>query len=244
MSNTHDIDWYIKHRSEHIDELRELCARLAAGDTSEKTYAELLVFIYLELIDNLRTRKDNTETATMKMQLEIIAEAIEKHRKKGVPVPDALRAEKIRLVAGIAQTEQALNDFAYELDAIINELKSLLGGRYDRPLVRNSRGRRSRSPKTGRMVLREQIILALRKFGGRARSTEVIEEIGQQLDGKFLPGDMERCLSTNNYAWQESIRCERTKMRKDGILRSDSPHGYWELSEDSRQWCYWREDDT
>ena len=82
-------------------------------------------------------------------------------------------------------------------------------------------------------MLREQIIQALRKLGGSARVSEVIEEMGQQLDGKLLPGDMEWREATNEYVWQNNAKWERYRMTQDGTLRNDSPYGIWALAEES-----------
>ena len=68
-------------------------------------------------------------------------------------------------------------------------------------------------------------------MGGRARVADVIEEMGRQLKGKLLPGDLEWRESTNEYAWQNNAKWERYHMTQDGTLRSDSPRGYWELGE-------------
>jgi hypothetical protein len=69
-----------------------------------------------------------------------------------------------------------------------------------------AKGKRSRAPKTDKVVLREQIIQALRKLGGSARVAEVIEEMGQQLEGKLLPGDLEWREATNEYVWQNNAK--------------------------------------
>ncbi len=83
-------------------------------------------------------------------------------------------------------------------------------------------------------MLREHIIRALKKLGGRARVADVFKELGRQLDGKLLPGDTEWREATNEYAWQNNVRWERYQMTRDGALRIGSPRGIWELSEDHR----------
>ena len=59
----------------------------------------------------------------------------------------------------------------------------------------------------------------------------MIEDMGRQLDGQLLPGDLEWRESTGEYAWQNNAKWERYKMTQDGTLRSDSPRGFWELGE-------------
>ena len=83
-------------------------------------------------------------------------------------------------------------------------------------------------------IFKEHIIMALRKFGGRAKMAEVIEEVGRQLEGKLLIGDVEWNESNKLYAWQHKTAWARFEMTQEGTLRSDSPRGIWELNEDHR----------
>ena len=194
----------------------------------------LLIELCRTVIDRIDSGADNPKAAEKEAQLQEIAKTIEKLEKMGVPVPDALRSEKTRLAAGLgiqAQAEQALHHMAYELDAIIKDINTRLGRSNVPQAAKKPRKKRSRSPKTNKDILRKNIVKALRTLGGRAKVADVIEEMGRQLEGKLLPGDMEWRESTSEYAWQNNAKWERYRMTKDGALRSDSPRGYWELGE-------------
>jgi hypothetical protein len=91
--------------------------------------------------------------------------------------------------------------------------------------------KRSKLPRTDPAVLRDHIARALRTLGGKARAAEVVDEMGRQLDGQLLPGDLEWRDSTREYAWQNNAKWERYRMVQDGALRNDSPRGIWELPE-------------
>lgn len=80
--------------------------------------------------------------------------------------------------------------------------------------------------------MREQVVLALKQLGGKAKVSDVIEEMTRQLDGKLLPGDLVWRQATNEPAWQNNAKWERYQMVQDGVLRGDSPRGVWELRED------------
>jgi len=209
MSNDIDIDRFVKDPS-------------------------LLIELCHEVIDRLDSGPEDPKTREKEAQLREIAKAVEKLEKMGVAVPDALRAEKTRLAAQLgtqAQAGQALQQFADELYAITKDLNARLGRSSDQPSAKKPRLKRSRSPKTDKDVLREYIIQALKRLGGRAKVSNVIEDMGRQLDGKLLPGDLEWRESTGEYAWQNNAKWERYKMTQDGTLRSDSPRGFWELGE-------------
>lgn len=197
----------------------------------------LLIELCRDVIDRIDCTPDNAKTGEKEAQLREIAKAVEKLEKMGVPVPDALRAEKTRLAADLGtqtQSEQTLRHLADELNEIIKDLNARLGHDSDTPSIKKARTKRSRTPKTDKNVLRKNIIKALRTLGGQAKVADVIEEMGLQLKGNLLPGDLEWRESTNEFAWQNNAKWERYRMTQDGTLRSDSPRGYWELGEGQR----------
>ena len=198
---------------------------------------DLLIRLCRDVIDRIDCVPDDAKIRMKEAQLHEIAKAVEKLEKTGVPVPDALRAEKTKLVADLStqtQSEKTLRHLAYGLNGISKYLNDRLGHGTDARNAKKPRARRSRTPKTDKMVLRRNIIKALRTLGGRAKVADVIEEMGRQLEGKLLPGDLEWRESTNEYAWQNNAKWERYKMTQDGTLRSDSPRGFWELAEERK----------
>lgn len=198
----------------------------------------LLVKLCREVIDELGEDAGNEHIEKIEekeSQLREISRAIERLEKAGVAVPDSLREAKTKLVATLAVQSEAYQSLAYfadELEKIIKELNSRLDRGMPSQPLRRSPGVRSTSPKTGREVLRKHIIQALKILGGRAHSSDVIKQIGHQLEGKLLAGDMEWRDNANAYAWQHNVHWERYRMIKDSVLRSDSPRGIWELNKD------------
>jgi hypothetical protein len=195
---------------------------------------DLLVGLCRDVIDRLCSGDDDGQTTAMETQLREISRAVEKLEKMGVAVPDVLRAEKTRLAAALgiqAEAAQVLNRLADELDQLVADLKIRLGRNNERPSKKKRHRRSSNSPRTGAAILREHIIKALRKLGGRARVADIMAEMGRQLEGRLLAGDVEWRKATNEYVWQNNAKWERFRMTKDGLLSSDSPHGIWELSE-------------
>lgn len=196
----------------------------------------LLVELCREVIDELDAGTDDADVSEREAQLREIAKTIERLEKAGVAVPDVLRGEKTRLAASLAihaDSTQTLAQLADEFANILKELKARLGQTPNGAAPR-AKGKRSRAPKTDKTVLRAQIIQALQKLGGSARVAEIIEEMGRQLEGKLLPGDMEWREATNEYVWQNNSKWERYRMTQDGTLRNDSPYGIWALTEDAR----------
>lgn len=212
---------------------------MSNGDEVERYVNEpsLLVELCREVVDRLDTGSDNGETAAMEAQLREIARAIDNLDKLGVPVPDTLRAEKTRLAAALgisAESTQTLNHLADDLEDLLSDLKSRLGRVPVTTSVKKPRAKRSKAPKTENSVLRQLIIEALQHNGGSAQKTDVLQYMEQQLQGKLLPGDLVWRDSAKESAWKNNAAWERSAMKKAGILKSDSPLGIWELSEDRR----------
>ena len=194
----------------------------------------LLIDLCRDVIDRIDCTPDIADTSEKEAQLREIAKAVEKLEKMGVPVPDTLRAEKTRLAADLgaqSQSEQTLRHLADEFTGIVKDLNARFGLGSAGSKPKKPTTKRSRTPKTDKSVLRKNIIKALLTLGGRARVADVVEEVGRQLKGRLLPGDLEWRESTNEYAWQNNAKWERYRMTQDGTLRSDSPRGYWELGE-------------
>ena len=95
--------------------------------------------------------------------------------------------------------------------------------------------RMPRGSVTPQGTYRPLILRALAKAGGRASMREVVTYIKQQLNGKFTAGDLDH-LPTGAIRWENKAQWERHQMVTEGLLRSDSPHGTWELSDEG-----WRE---
>ena len=194
-----------------------------------------LVELVRDVIDQLDASSEDVAVAEQEAQLRAIAKAIEQLEKSGVGVPDPLRAEKTRLAAALAvhaDAKQVLAQLADEFQDILKNLRERLGQNTTAPEAK-PRGKRSKLPKTPPAVLREYILQALKNLGGRARVPDVIEEMARQLEDKLLPGDTIWREATHEPAWRNNAKWERFMMTQDGTLRRDSPHGIWELGEDS-----------
>lgn len=183
------------------------------------------------------------DTAEQEAQLRAVAKAIEQLEKQQVPVPDSLRQTKMDLVTKIGQQAQ-FNRQLLVLGDGLTEVLEMIEGATGKPRsegkpqketqLRQRRPRGSGLPKTSMPAIRESIIQALTELGGSAHCSKVIDRMEKLLQGKLLPGDIEPCGSRNNeLVWQNRSHWERQIMVNEGILRSDSERGYWELNPDT-----------
>lgn len=77
------------------------------------------------------------------------------------------------------------------------------------------------------------ILEALLEKGGKATQSEVFEIIERKMGNKFTESDLQ-ALSTGPLRWKIRAAWQRYIMVQDGLLRSDSPRGIWEITEKGR----------
>lgn len=207
---------------------------MSSGSNEVERYVKdpsRLIELCREVIDRLDAEVDNSDTAAMEAQLREIARAIDKLDKLGVQVPDALRAEKTRLAAALgvnSEASQTLNHLADEFQDLLKDLKSRIGRSPEGPSPKKN-AKRSKAPKTDKTILRKLIIEALQYYGGSAHKNDVLKYMEKKLHGKLLPGDLEWRDATNDYVWQNNACWERNAMKNEGLLKSGSLRGIWEL---------------
>ena len=208
-------------------------------ETDKSRYVKdpnLLVELCRDVIDLLDASSEEVSVAEQEAQLRAIAKAVEQLEKAGVTVPDPLRAEKTRLAASLAMhtdAKQALGQLADEFQDILQDLRERLGQKAATPEAK-PRGKHSKSPKTEKAVWRKLIIEALTQLGGSAHKNDLYQKITRNYEDKFLPRDFEYLPDGKRIAWKNYCDWEGTLMRKEGLLKADSPRGVWELSEAHR----------
>jgi len=208
MSNDFDIGRFVKDPSLLV----ELCRKV------------------VELIDG---ETGSEEAATMEAQLREIANTVERLEKIGVAVPDGLRSEKIRLAAALGIKREsflALNLLQEGLEKVLKDLKTRLGHVHKSSVSVKLKKRRSSSGKghTHRSDIISCLIESLKELGGSARCNEVVDLMGQKLQGKFLPGDLEHDKSFG-VKWRHDAHWARLNLVNEGVLEKHSPRGYWQM---------------
>ncbi len=78
---------------------------------------------------------------------------------------------------------------------------------------------------------RPLILTALIETGGQGRAKEVLERVFEMAKPHLQSKDLENIPSGTGKRWHRKANWERYRMVRDGLLRSDSPQGIWELTE-------------
>ncbi|MGD0452419.1 MAG: winged helix-turn-helix domain-containing protein [Solirubrobacteraceae bacterium] len=78
------------------------------------------------------------------------------------------------------------------------------------------------------------ILRYLDERGGRAPSREVVEAVGEALDGRLSEFDKQE-LKSGGIRWQKRAAFVRLRLVERGELVEKSPRGTWEISEKGRE---------
>ncbi len=101
----------------------------------------------------------------------------------------------------------------------------------------NKKRKRTRAP-SGTLLSQEEyqlpLLETLSQLGGSAAAGEVIERLGDQLDGKLKPADYEK-LDSGAIRWENRAQFVRYELVQRGDMKGDSPRGVWEISQQGRE---------
>lgn len=98
------------------------------------------------------------------------------------------------------------------------------------PLAVARRPRAARREKTAEPAFYLPILLVLREMGGKGRTKDVVDRVGEILKSKFTEADLEFLENAREARWRNTAHWARNDMVNAGLLASGSPHGVWEIT--------------
>jgi Mrr N-terminal domain len=78
------------------------------------------------------------------------------------------------------------------------------------------------------------ILAILNEKGGRAPSREVIDALGDRLNGQLTRTDWDQ-LASGQTRWRNRAQFVRLRLIERGDMEKDSPRGVWEISDQGRE---------
>ncbi|WP_058866072.1 winged helix-turn-helix domain-containing protein [Chloracidobacterium thermophilum] len=135
----------------------------------------------------------------------------------------------------IAQAKQ-LTDFRDKADALRREWENLFAREEDEEdtearATRRNLGRLRRGQRTREEAVYRPILEALQALGGRAQVNEVLDHVLEIMRSTLRDVDFEPLTSDPDMPrWKNTAQWARKAMVKKGLLRNDSPRGFWEIS--------------
>ena len=96
-------------------------------------------------------------------------------------------------------------------------------------------GKLPKGQKTPEAGYFEAILQALSEVGGSGRAANVVNRVGEIMEPRLMATDFELLPSGRELRWQKSTHWARYYMVEEGLLKSTSPQGTWEISEEGRR---------
>jgi hypothetical protein len=90
-----------------------------------------------------------------------------------------------------------------------------------------------RTPETTFYV---KILQAVDELGGSAKAVDVVQRVGELMADVFSTDDRGTLPSTGLPRWDTTTRFARYSMVRSGLLKSNSQHGTWEISEQGKEY--------
>lgn len=98
--------------------------------------------------------------------------------------------------------------------------------------------------RTPKDAFRIPLLKELVRVGGRAQSREINKAIYMGMSQLFKPADFEPTkVNKMQVRWQNALHWCRQTLVDEGLMRSDSPRGIWEISDSGRAWLTAHESD-
>jgi len=102
--------------------------------------------------------------------------------------------------------------------------------------ARSRHRRRISIQKTPDREFRLPILEALDELGGRGQVREVLSIVYEKMQHRLTEDDLKQLPSGGDVRWRNTAKWERKHMVNEGLLRGDSPHGVWEMSDAGREY--------
>ncbi len=80
------------------------------------------------------------------------------------------------------------------------------------------------------------LLQTLVELGGRGRREKVTAIVGEKMKGILTRADYGRLPTSNYIRWENRVAWQASNMRRDGLMKDDSPRGIWEITDAGRKW--------
>lgn len=174
--------------------------------------------------------------------LELLREEVEREMERigrvGADAFLSLDLDRAQINAALARSE-AMVAFRGKVTALIEEWNALAkrvnrGANGKTGAARRNLGRLPRGERTPEKAFVQPILRVLNEMGGRGQAGEVVERVGQVMEPDLREVDYQPLPRDGKPRWQKSAHWARRHMIGEGLLKSDSPRGRWEISDEGR----------
>jgi hypothetical protein len=153
---------------------------------------------------------------------------------------DALAAVQEESAAALAKSDfSAVKDAADHGETIQQQMEVLEKLQREWPtLVASSSVAGKRAPvgaSTPQEAFRIPILKALTEMGGQGATSDVLDQVGEMMEGQLNEIDRQMLPSGTSVRWRNKAQWARNALVNEGLMASDSPRGVWEITEEGRE---------
>lgn len=80
------------------------------------------------------------------------------------------------------------------------------------------------------------ILQVLVEMGGRGKRGLVVDAVGVKMKAILTPADYGKLPKSGWIRWRNRVAWQASNMRAQGLFKSNSPRGIWEISDAGRKW--------
>ncbi len=196
--------------------------------------AAVLIQQLNNLITNLESHRDE-ELDELKKKLSAVNRAISTLQTNDLSIPQDLTEAQEKLKADVLDRDEVSVVLTYlrgELEKILADIQKIEKQQRStqttamRPVQRGTRT--SKGHYTSEDTLRGTLIASLKALGGSAPKSKVEDEMERRLRSVLTDADYEP-VGEGIPRWKKNAQWMRYSLVQEGIMKSNSPRGIWEL---------------
>jgi hypothetical protein len=180
----------------------------------------------------MQSNEVNTAFEILLKEIELVANSL---NEEGAA---AFKAGKYDMARRAIEEATRLADFREKVKALQKEWASLAVRRPQREAKtrRTGKSRLPRGLRTPEEAFRRPILEALAELGGKATIGEVLDRVGTKMKASLTKHDLQPLPSDpRSIRWRNTAQWCRNTLVREGLMKSDSPYGTWEISEEGRK---------
>lgn len=134
-----------------------------------------------------------------------------------------------------------LADFREKVKVLQKEWVSLEAKRpvRQKKASREIKSRLPRGLRTPEDAFRRPILEALVELDGKGSVGKVLDLVEKKMHAKLTKHDLEPLPSyPKSVRWRNTAQWCRNTLVREGLMKNDSPHGIWEISETGKEWLH------
>ena len=185
----------------------------------------------IDELNDITKNFDKSEINLNKEKLQTLEKSINDLYDKGLSnLTTELQREKTKI-------EESMYDYLNAEEELL-VLKRKLCDLLDLILIddKPERKRRRRGEKTPQDAYTIPILESLIESEGEGRANNILGMVEQKIKGILKDVDYELLPSGADIRWRNTAMWVKSAMKNQGLLKSGSPHGIWEISEKGREY--------